>query len=282
MAQLAAMHLPMLYFHYSIDAQGDVSRFTQHCHNMYEVYLFIRGHGLYRIEGRLYPLAPYHLLLIRPGEFHSVQLDDMRPYERYALHFQAELLEDVFRQELLAAFDSRPLGVQNLLVRADRLGLLPYFERLAACCTLPEPDRSLLARYLASALLAQLRCARKPIQAASHSEPDLGMRALEYLNTHLTEPLSLDALAQALYASKHYIGRQFRALTGASVMEYVIQKRVALARQWIIQGQAPHVAAAQAGFGDYSVFYRAYRRIVGNAPSDDRPGSPRAAPGGPP
>lgn len=271
MAQLAAMHLPQLYFHYSIDAQGDVSRFNQHCHNMYEVYLLVRGHGQYRIEGRLYSLAPYSLLLIRPGEFHYVQLDDMRPYERYALHFQAELLEESLRDELLAAFDSRPLGERNMLVRADRQGLLPYFERLAACCTMPEPGRAQLARYLASALLAQLRCTLQPPSVQQQESQDIAMRALEYLNTHLTEAISLDSLAQALYASKHYIGRRFRALTGASVMDYVIQKRVALARQWILQGQAPHVAATQAGFGDYSVFYRAYKRIVGHAPSEDRP-----------
>lgn len=52
-------------------------------------------------------------------------------------------------------------------------------------------------------------------------------------------------------------------------MDYLIYKRVIMARQLILNGHTASDAAAQSGFGDYSTFYRAYKKLMHHAPSED-------------
>lgn len=70
----------------------------------------------------------------------------------------------------------------------------------------------------------------------SEQEGPLVRRLLSYLNLHLTEDLSLDGLAERFYISKHHLNKIFKRSTSTTVMDYVIHKRVAMARQLIREG----------------------------------------------
>jgi AraC-like DNA-binding protein len=52
-----------------------------------------------------------------------------------------------------------------------------------------------------------------------------------------------------------------------SVLQYITERRVYLARQRMEQGQTAVSAAMEAGFGDYSSFYRAHLRVLGAPPT---------------
>jgi AraC-like DNA-binding protein len=54
---------------------------------------------------------------------------------------------------------------------------------------------------------------------------------------------------------------------GVSIFSYLTTKRIALAQQMLEDGTPAVDAAYQVGFGDYSVFYRAYRKITGESPA---------------
>ena len=88
-----------------------------------------------------------------------------------------------------------------------------------------------------------------------------------YVDEHLDEPLSLDALARQFYLSKYYLVHLFRENSGLSVHQYILKKRLAACCD-AIQGGAPvGEAYRQWGFGDYSAFYRAFRKEYGMSPS---------------
>ena len=61
--------------------------------------------------------------------------------------------------------------------------------------------------------------------------------------------------------------RLFRAHTGQSVHQYLQQKRLMQAREWIRQGISATDAAFRCGFGSYSAFTRACAKHFGTTPT---------------
>ena len=53
--------------------------------------------------------------------------------------------------------------------------------------------------------------------------------------------------------------RQFRKITGHTILGYIRNKRLIYANELIEKGHNKSEAAALAGFGDYTSYYRAYK-----------------------
>lgn len=88
-----------------------------------------------------------------------------------------------------------------------------------------------------------------------------------YINDHLEEELSLSGLSQVVNFSPPYLCRMFRHYTGTTLKEYINLKRVERARQLLAQGVPAGLACVQAGFHNYSHFYKTVKRVTGKEPS---------------
>ena len=101
---------------------------------------------------------------------------------------------------------------------------------------------------------------------------------IEYLSQNFTKNLSLQSIANTFHLSKDYCNRLFHDATGMTVMQYILYNRILLARQLLMNGASAADVARQVGYSDYSSFYRAYHKVTGRSPSDDReiPEQPQA------
>ncbi len=98
-------------------------------------------------------------------------------------------------------------------------------------------------------------------------------RVLRHVEEHLAGPVGVADLAARAHVSEFHFSRLFRAATGTSPHRYVVQRRVARARE-LLTGTDLTVAqvAVRCGFADQSHLTRHTRRLLG-AP----PGALRAA-----
>ena len=92
---------------------------------------------------------------------------------------------------------------------------------------------------------------------------------LQYLNTHLTEELSIEELAARFYISKYHLMRRFRSETGYTIHNYITEKRLLLAQQMLKKRVPLWRVAESCGYQDYSTFSRAYKKQFGYAPSKE-------------
>jgi len=90
---------------------------------------------------------------------------------------------------------------------------------------------------------------------------------LRYINEHLSDSLTLNEIAETFYISKYHLCHIFKKSTGFSIKDYIIQKRILLVQSLCQNGMRISEAAAQAGFGNYSNFYRIYVDRTGHSPS---------------
>lgn len=89
-----------------------------------------------------------------------------------------------------------------------------------------------------------------------------------YILAHLGEELSIDRLAGAFFISRYYLMHRFKEVYGCSVHQYIRQKRLQQAAEAIRRDVPVLKAAEDAGFGDYSVFLRAFRAAYGKSPRE--------------
>ena len=80
------------------------------------------------------------------------------------------------------------------------------------------------------------------------------------------EGLSIDELAGRFYISKYHMMRRFKEETGYTIHNYVVTKRLMLARDRISAGVPVGEACYACGFRDYSAFARAYKKLFSVSP----------------
>lgn len=262
----------LVSFGYNISCTPS-STYDLHCHNYYEIYFFLEGNVSYLVEGQKYTPTPGSILLLAPHVFHGVKINDASIYRRYSLHFHPDVLSLERRSFLLSAFFSseKSTGQQIYFTDLERLHLSVYFEALTACAQQEEKRREQALPICIEALLSQIVSLCSASVFSPHDlRADTIAEIIGYLNSHLKEDLTLDALAERFFISKYHLNKVFRKATGTTVFDYLLRKRIITAQQLLINGASAQDAAAASGFADYSAFYRSYTRILGHSPLQDK------------
>lgn len=98
--------------------------------------------------------------------------------------------------------------------------------------------------------------------------PSLTHRICKYIESHLDERISLEALASMAGLSTHHFARAFRQSVGAPPHGYLLQRRLEHVQHLLRDTQLPLSQIALAvGFSDQSHLARHFRRSTGMPPS---------------
>ena len=254
--------------------------FLVHGHLQYELYYYLSGNVSVLVKGREYQVEPNMLLVFPPNVFHGIRVNDETAYERFTLEFSPTCIQPERREMLLQALpaaDARGDAVCMRMVVEDPAlhALLLQMDKLCDC------DRKVQDQMIPVILEAILGTVALSVnhqedegQESARRKSDVS-NILTYVNEHFTEQITLDSLAELFFVSKDHLNRSFRKVTGTTVRDYLISKRVTYVQQLLINGIPASQASILAGFGDYTSFYRAYVKRTGHAPSRDRvPKSP--------
>ncbi|MFJ5031160.1 helix-turn-helix domain-containing protein [Streptomyces sp. NPDC088560] len=91
--------------------------------------------------------------------------------------------------------------------------------------------------------------------------------AISYIESRLTDPLTVPEVARAAGISHNHLTRLFRAATGETVVAYIRQRRLARARHLLRESTLSISAiAAAVGIPDLQAFNKACRRELGASP----------------
>lgn len=263
------MRNKFIYMHHTVGTKS-ARDFDLHCHSMYEVVYFEDGDVVYLIEGKEYRPKPYSVLLTAPNVFHGVKVVSAMPYKRYVLHFDENIIPESIRKELVSFY-----GANNGKIYYENIGsfgLRESYEKIFSCRDMPDDMRDMAISIEVQSLLTRLLYMSKTVDdtlpkgSINTAVSDM----IEYLNENICSPVSLDFLSRKFYISKHHLNKVFRRATGTTVGKYINYKRVIQAQQMINKGYSAARAAIESGFGDYSSFYRAYTKLLGHVPSDDK------------
>ncbi|CAJ0771866.1 HTH-type transcriptional activator RhaS [Ralstonia chuxiongensis] len=146
--------------------------------------------------------------------------------------------------------------------------LAPRMRLLFAQMTVPAAQSNALLReqLLLSVLADALHAANDRANNHADAAPDAIRLARTRIDDDPAAAISLLDLAQETGLSRFQILRGFARVTGLTPHAYQVQRRVALARRLIAQGEPLAEVAAACGFADQSHMTRQFVRKYGVSP----------------
>lgn len=91
--------------------------------------------------------------------------------------------------------------------------------------------------------------------------------ALDFIDAHLGERLTLVALANQVKLNPYYFAHAFKRATGVAPHQYVVRRRLERAKQLLAHTNLPIVAiAVELGFASQSHFSDVFHRETGVTP----------------
>lgn len=130
-----------------------------------------------------------------------------------------------------------------------------------------------IAQQLAVHLIATYGGAPVRWRGAQPLSPNQWRRVAEYVEANVDQPITLEALAEVTCISKYHFLRRFKLSTGLTPHQFVIERRIARAKELILADRFPLAQIAHAsGFSDQAHFTRIFKRAVGITPKAFRQG----------
>lgn len=206
-----------------------------------------------------------HPLSLIPARLHAHgQAAHIRFVRHLILELDGPTLNWMFGEEidLARAFAPRLMFFEP--------GTLHLAELFAEECASDEPHSLLYGDTLSLALLLALsglsKAKPQPTRQGALAPWQL-RRVTEYFVAHLADDVQLQTVSDLVSLSRSYFSRAFKTSTGLAPHQWVLQARIAKAKQLLLDTKLPLAQIAiDIGFADQAHFTRMFRRAVGQSP----------------
>ena len=248
-----------------------------HTHNYYEIYMFLGGSIRLFVEDTMYDVKKGDIVIIPPYTIHQLfQGKNMSlPYIRMYMYISVPCLKSFQFNE------HNPLHAFKLATSNKRYhfhinnqheyNAVEYcMEQIYNNSKTDFYGKEMLNRsyilHLITLLSKNVIEALEP-QGILHINT-LVENVLSYLNCNYTSEITLDSLADLFYINKSTLSKEFKDYTGQTIHNYLVMKRLNIAKQEMADGVSPSQVYLSTGFRDYSTFYRTFQKNEGISPKE--------------
>lgn len=248
--------------------------FLCHYHDFDKITLFLQGEAAYEIEGKQYALQPFDIVLVRAGQLHRPLVSGAAPYERVIAYMSPHF----FTGYAAAGYDLNAVFAEAaapVLRQGPEIGSLYGAScRLRQAWTDTGEYSPLLQQTVFLEFLIHLARAVKDKKIGfikTGKENEKIREIITYIHSHLTDTLSVSAVAAAFYISNDYLMHLFKETTGYTLNKYITLKRLLLAKRLMAEGLPLTTVCYDSGFRNYSTFYRAWKETFRQSPRQGLP-----------
>ena len=245
-----------------------------HSHELFEVLLCLSD-GIFILNNdNLSLLHKNDLILFNSADIHGVIADTNMEFERMVLLYDPAFVKE-FRNtfDLLKCFQEPPGQAARICkLSPEEAGIILSLYQSLSVLNKDDSDTAKMKKKL---LLADMLLRINILyEKSSHHETVVKtdplfnkiQSVLSFINDNLAQDLSLDTISRQFYISTSYLSAIFKEITGYSVNNYIINKRILLASELLKQNCSVSEVSESCGFNNYSHFIRTFKKFEGVSP----------------
>lgn len=268
-------------FMYVADRHKKEFDYPIHCHDIMELNFVENGAGARRVVGDSSEvIGNYELTLITSSDLehvweqHECHSDDIH---EVTIHFFVDFEDEH------SIFHTNPYkSIYNMMMRAKRglafsmPAIMAVYHRLARLPSMT--DKFYMAQELLSILyeLSKFDDAHE-LSSSTFAKVDVSsesrrvLKVKDFINTHISDTLRLEQLADLVGMTPTAFSRFFKLRTGKNLSEYIIDIRLGLAaRRLVDTADSVSEICWSCGFNNLSNFNRLFRSRKGCNPTEFR------------
>jgi len=163
--------------------------------------------------------------------------------------------------------DPRPFGDPAVERLAQALALAHANDACVSHMFCESVTTAIVARLVAQHFSQVMMTGPLPSRQLSPLPQWRLRRAIEFIDAHLSRPLTLEEIARSVGLTRMYFAAQFRRATGVRPQEFVQRRRVELAQEILRREQCSVLdVAMHCGFRSQAHFTTVFKRFVGRPP----------------
>ena len=248
----------------------ETNEFEIHTHyDRLEIYYFLEGDLFFTFEGKRYDVKDGTMIIIPEGMLHRPVIKRPCPYFRKRILFSKEIFSGydfeklefakILKKAKIILLDDRTVRDMNLDVSFDNISdYLSLHTEYGDFCATVE---------LCSLLIKTSQIDINLAAASFEMHNDKILQIIKYIDANLNNTLNYKDLANHFFVSEKGLYKFFKKETGFALGAYINERRVMQAQNLLLSGISSKEAAIEAGFQEYTSFYRSFLKRTGYTPS---------------
>lgn len=244
-----------------------------HSHDFYEIYFFMDGNVKYYIENESYTLKKGDILIIPPGKIHRPVIEEGNaPYERYVLWLYSHYISSKDGLGEIISEINDTITEKNTRLIPFKGNFLHHMTELFDKLHTEFLSEANFSFYIAEScitlILTEILRTFEQMDKVSDEPQELIRRVIAYINANVMDAPSLEELSEVFFVSKYYLSHKFKEYTKTTIHQYILMKKINLAKELLEKGNSPKEVCDLCGFSTYSNFYKAFTSQTGISPKD--------------
>lgn len=244
------------------DTGDDILMQKQHTHNRnIEILHVLKGKGHIIIDDKLYPLTDNSIFFIQPMFLHFSVPQNSKKYTRSVVNISKSYLNELCK---ISGFTEIAQTLfKKVCIVLDKSSSDYTDREFKKFLSSKKSDHSMAILNIFSKISETKTEQTFPENHISE--------IMSYINANLSEKITLDSICDKYHISKYYLCHFFKKTTNMSIMNYILNQRISMAKNLMIHSdKSISEIAVESGFSTFSYFSRTFKKIEDISPRDFR------------
>ena len=251
-----------LPFRLTSDIEVTVSSYSHEAnwHDNLELQLCTDGQGYVMLDEKIIPFEKNDIILVNSNVIHHTSTTGIIRYS--CLIVDTQFCKSIGIDPILLQFCSKPTS-GSLLVNFK--ALIDTYEDSKNICRIARLNEILIK------ILIELREHYTLSENANTTKKrsfDAVKCTIKFIRTNYARKISLDEVAKNALMDKYTLSREFKKLTGMTIVQYINSYRCKKAAEYIASGTSVSEAANMCCFTNMSFFTKTFKCYMHKMPSE--------------